>query len=401
MRRRRRRSEGLALVVVLWIAALLTVAMFAALFAARAEAHLASAFERERELDHVALSGIEFGIGVLLEDPTPHAALGDAWAQSEELFRDRRVGRGTFSLVRPKPDGTAGAAYGIADEASLLNLNHASWKRLASLEGLAEPLAQAAADWRDDDSEPLPQGSEDQAKNAPFETPFEPLMVRGWTPEALLGPARNLEGGLLRRLTVHATEPNVDLEGRPRVNLNAAPEAELRAALSAGFTEDQIRFTLDARRSRPFESVAELAAVPGVERAHLQPVYDRLTVDPRPALHGRVNVNTAPAEVLKALGVLPDGKIDQILAARTADPDVSNPAWLLEVLDDAEFVAAAPLLTTRSAQFRVDVVARLDGEPWFKRVLAIVDIDRGAGKARILYFRDISDLRVPTEPTAP
>ena len=127
-------------------------------------------------------------------------------------------------------------------------------------------------------------------------------------------------------------------------------------------------------------------------------VMDRLTAA-GPVLMGRVNVNTASAKVLTALG------LDEGLAARVVDARAAldagqkaNPAWLFtqEVLDAGTFKSLAPRLTTRSRQFRVRCVGF--GVPSGRfRVLEAL-IDTGRGQPRVVYQRDLTHLGMPFAP---
>lgn len=429
-------ESGIVLIVVLWIVTLLSFALYGALFASRTEYSLSVTYEDEEKLHQIALSGIEYGVAILMEDTTPYDTLEDPWVEDESLFREHEIGEGSFSLIRPKPDGSAGIAYGILDEESLLNVNQADPVHLAALKPFDEAMAQAIVDWRDEDTEEHPEGAEDgyylslnpayRAKNAPFETLMELLYVKDITPAVLFGRDRNrnykvdsseaedpeaeTDFGAWPLLTAWSEVPNLDLASRKRVNVNKDPEEQVRAVLSGSWSEQQIQQLLSFRRSDEFQSVAQLTGLPNTNKAEVQPVYDRLTVTDNERLPGRVNVNTAPREVLRAIGTLsrkaaedwPEGilppenlsdeDIERILQARQGGGEnLASAGWLLNVLSEPKFRALGPWITTRSRTFRIDVVARLKDKPLFKRYIAVVRIDREARKARILYFTDASD----------
>ncbi len=116
------------------------------------------------------------------------------------------VGDGAFWLLSPDFDDDKNAAFGIADEASKVDINTASVDTLMMLPGVDEALAAAIVDWRDEDSTPSTNGAENEvyllcsppyyAKNAPFESVEELLFVRGMTPEILYGEDWNRNGVL-------------------------------------------------------------------------------------------------------------------------------------------------------------------------------------------------------------
>lgn len=436
----RRNRGGLTLIVVLWIVAMLSVAMYGALVLARTEYSLTNTYEDEEKLRQIALSGIDFGVAVLMEDPTPYDTMTDEWFNNEALFRDVPLGEGTFSLIRPEPEGKDGFVFGIQDEASRLNLNTAAMEHLRELPGLNEAIASAIVDWRDEDDEAMPQGAESsyylslvppyKAKNAPFETLEELLYVRDIAPALLYGRDRNVSGrieayetsdpqattdyGFYRWVTPYSAEPNLDIGSNPRVHLNEASDAELRQVLQASFSPEKQDIVLNWRRNNKFQTVAQICGLfqgnTHINAPELQPVYDRLTVTTDKVLVGLVNVNTAPEFVLKTLagltpkaraewpnGVIPaqnvsDEDLQAILRIRAGGgPRLASVSWLMREPEwDPKFRTIAPFLTTKSRQFRIDVVARLNDKPLFKRFQAVVDIDRENRKARILYFRDIS-----------
>jgi hypothetical protein len=92
----------------------------------------------------------------------------------------------------------------ITDETGKLNLNTADRATLVAFftqvtgdSALAEELADSVLDWRDSDDNPNPQGAESdyylsspqpyRAKNAPFDSPYELLLVKGMTRELFYG----------------------------------------------------------------------------------------------------------------------------------------------------------------------------------------------------------------------
>ena len=65
-------------------------------------------------------------------------------------------------------------------------------------------------------------------------------------------------------------------------------------------------------------------------------------------------------------------------------------AWVLQVLDQASALQAAPYITTRSYQFSADVVALGPHGRGYRRTLFIFDTSEGDPK--IIYRRDRSRL---------
>jgi len=94
--------------------------------------------------------------------------------------------------------------YEVSDEVSKINLNTATQDTLMGLERIDESIASAIIDWRDEDSGPSPNGAEDDyyqgrpfpyhCKNAPFALVQELLAVKGITPLVFYGEDKNKNG---------------------------------------------------------------------------------------------------------------------------------------------------------------------------------------------------------------
>ena len=203
--------------------------------------------------------------------------------------------------------------------------------------------------------------------------------------------------GIAVRATAH--------DARSRVQLNLAPEAELHTLFAAAGVEPGRAGALAAqivrwraahavpaiaadssgRRLRPipgaFAQVAELRRVPGVTPAEYARVAPLLSV----VGDGMINVNTAPAAVLRTLpGIDAEGAL-ALVARRKAGPMLS-PYELLGALPRASQLAAQdrlPELRERAAYLpraaEVEVTAAPDGSPLRARLRAVAVL---AGRER-------------------
>jgi type II secretory pathway component PulK len=172
------------------------------------------------------------------------------------------VGDGYFWIIRPTPDDKNTFEFGIADEASKLNLNSAAAEELQKIPGMTESFVAAIMDWRDTDTEETEGGGAEsdyyesiqpepyKCKNGPIESIEELMLIKGATDNLVYGHDRNQNGaiddvqvatvdgvatpslsmnaderGLAPFLTVATVEKNVDIEGKARVSLggNANP----------------------------------------------------------------------------------------------------------------------------------------------------------------------------------
>ncbi len=128
---------------------------------------------------------------------------------------------------------------------------------------------------------------------------------------------------------------------------------------------------------------------------HLAALLDRTTVVPpdQQRIVGLINVNTAPALVLRCLD-LNDEQVRAIVATRDSldGEEKSTPAWLVteEVVDLVTFERLAPRITARGQQFTIEVLGFADHLGMVTRLQAIVDLVGPI--AETLYYRDVTHL---------
>jgi type II secretory pathway component PulK len=430
----RTKEKGVALIVVLWIAMLLVLTLYSFLLETAAETSLANGFAARKKAEQLALSGYEKAIVLLDADEETKQTLADAWAHDEDEWFEVELGDGVFTLIHPIYSDDQ-VYWGIADEASRLNINTAPKDSLLELPEMTEEIADSILDWRDSDNEPEPSGAEEDyyitlqppysCRNAPFVTVEELLFVKGMTAEILWGEDRNQNGildpgedddgdgeldfGFANFVTVYSVDKNVQKDGSDRLNIND-PQADLENGLAEVLSAGTIQAI---RTSGPYLSVGYLLDVQGVTVQSFKQVVDLVTVLPAP-MAGMININTAPKQVLSALPGIEDEMVEALLSYRSREEvDLSNIGWVLDVELDEEMKkeqlkTIANHVTTRSYQFRIDSVGRVgerveeslsdDGEtPFaFKRILAIYD--KLQDPPRPVYFRDISSRGFPYNP---
>jgi type II secretory pathway component PulK len=282
------RQPAVILPVVLILIALLSLTMAGFIFFVRAEAEGITAFTDGQQARLVAESGLEEVIALLREECHNAAAWYDVpdtwrhalvWARDYERDSDpvkelasRRdyLERGhptpawRFSVVAPRYDGPEDTMrFGLTPESAKLDLNHATDTQIEmlltplltdlQLDNAAELIA-AILDWRDEDSETRDGGAENDyynelepaynAKNGPFDTVEELLLVKGITAAVLYGEDVDRNGildeneddgadsfpyydngdgilnyGIAPFLTVWAREADVSLDNKQRISL--------------------------------------------------------------------------------------------------------------------------------------------------------------------------------------
>ena len=123
-------------------------------------------------------------------------------------------------------------------------------------------------------------------------------------------------------------------------------------------------------------------------------LLDRLTVSRSPFFQGRINVSTAPREVLALVDGLAERDAEAIVSARRElrNEDMNSPAWLLTqgVLDEATFRRILDRITTKSSVYRIESVGYADHLGVVERLMMVIQM-RGP-IPQVLYYRNLNNL---------
>ncbi len=391
-------------------------------------------------------------------------AAGNALGETQQYFAARGAvlfaaanlqqatnGGTTPPSLSPPPDtdangwtqlGDAWYKVDIIDTAARLNINTADAASLAKLPGIQNDTSIAAAivDWRDSDDMPTAgaqgTGAESDyyqalnppyaAKNAPFDTVDELLLVRGITPALLYGAAtsgatdnqsgtqaggasgpssRSRQAGgptppsgpappsgsadsaqgpavdtsqstvpLAELITTYSRERNVASDGTPRVNVLTADQQALQRV---GIPAEMARRLVQQRGSggTPITSIADLINV-GFSRALLQQVGDKITVTDAQYRDGLININKAPAEVLATIPGVDTQTYNAIIAARQNGTVFTglNDIFQLTALNYRQFQALVDHVCTKSSIYLVRVRVRVNGSQRVYAAQALVEL---------------------------
>lgn len=245
---KQRHQRGLVIIAVLWTVVVLMVIIAVLGRTNRLDMKVTMAKLDATRGKWACRAGVEKAVAVLNEDETENDTLMDTWSDNDEDFNDVML-QGCQLNIR------------VIDEASKLNVNFATKDQLMGLPDMMEEIADAIIDWRDDDDLPGDAGIEGgyyeglvfgyRARNGPFQTIRELLMVKDVTDDLFLGEDTNRNGqldynerdgdaspplddgddeldlGWIDYLTCYTPEE----DGTAKVNLNTAPEAVLTALL--------------------------------------------------------------------------------------------------------------------------------------------------------------------------
>lgn len=293
-------EKGVALIIVLWIALLLSTIAVGFAYTTRLKMKLSSYHRDEFLCLSLARAGVEHQIAKLANDETQRYDTSEEWAFEDKPFD---LGDGSYQLS-------------CRDEESKLNINTEQEASFKNLPGLEQEIIDAILDWRDKDSLCRLNGAEDsyykrldppyECKDGDFDTVEELLLVKGITRGLLYGEDRDGDGRLDPGLIEHLT---VATDGR--ININTASKQVLRASL--GIDPDLAENIIDYRKDTPFKNREELLRVKGIKTLP-QSVKDRLLK--------KVSVASS-VFTITSIGTLKDGQMSKRIKAvvdRSASP---------------------------------------------------------------------------------
>lgn len=456
------RFTASVLVALLWVVALLSVVVVSVLHSTWMDLIMVKSYGDRIQAHYLALGGIQKAEALLYQNALNRSR--SAVNHNDTLYNDPRdfqnvsFGRGDFTIVRRgREDEGGGILYGVSDEESRLNVNVAQTNQLLQLPGMTSDVMASIVNWRSPTNVVLPGGAEAPyyeslqppylPRNGPFETTRELLMVRGVTPELLLGEDVHQDGflpqapivgdnfdasqdragdvgaGWAGLITVDSYVNNVSASGQNRVNVQTADANALTAV--PGITRDIAQAIVSYRAQHQFQSIADLLDVtvpqsqgqgsgqsnggsssnnsgssneqsgtqsssgPSVisEDLFIQ-MGDDVTTDSRQNLTGLININTAGADVLACLPGVDRELASAIIGYRRSSGFFPNVAYLLEVpgMTRDIFKQIVQLVTARSETYRILCEGRVASTGARQRIQVIVHI--GLKDATLLSYRE-------------
>ncbi|UCD57110.1 MAG: general secretion pathway protein GspK [Candidatus Hydrogenedentota bacterium] len=420
-------KKGLVLVAVLWVVVLLIVISATVGRNSRLDTKVRVVRTDDILCQWTCRAGIEKAIAVLNDDLKASDSLNDLWSENDVDFNDVQFGECIFNVS-------------VIDEAAKLNLNTASREQLLRLEeeGMTEEIADAILDWRDEDDDPKQGGAEIgyyenlrygyKIRNGQFKTIRELLLVKGINEHLLYGEDTNLNGmldynekdgdesppldnkddkldqGFIAYFTCYSYDRNRDASGMERTNINQGDEESLARDLSIsrshakwivenrdyGSIADLIKEDSREEPPRDLEENPERAVA--LDLQTFKNIADKITVNDEGTIPGRININTAPREVLIVLlGGDEDSEeiADGIITYRdglTSGMESIGELLNAESVNVKTFKEIANFITTRSDVFTIQCVARTDrGQGRGTRLKTEAVVDRSRTPCKILY----------------
>ncbi|MHC4193550.1 MAG: type II secretion system protein GspK, partial [Planctomycetota bacterium] len=262
-----------------------------------------------------------------------------------------------------------------------------------------------------------------------FKTIRELLLVKGITEHLLYGEDTNLNGmldynekdgdespppdnqddkldqGLIAYLTCYSYDRNLDGSRMERTNINQGDEESLARDLSIsrphakwivenrdyGSIADLIKE--DSRKEPPRDLDENSERAVALDLQTFKNIADKITVNDEGTIPGRININTAPKEVLVVLlggdeksEEIADGIItyrDGLTSGMESIGELLN----AESVSVKTFKEIANHITTRSDVFTIQCVARTDrGQGRGTRLKTEAVVDRSRTPCKILYW---------------
>jgi type II secretory pathway component PulK len=379
------RRRGTILIVVLILTVVLTSMTIVLCRAARVELLASANHVSASRAVAVEKAAEQYAIQQIVENDQEVFTLDETYFEAVPVGSNSATPTGYFWLVRPDFGDTNLPLYGLIDESARLNINYATSDMMQQM-GMTAELADSIVDWRDTDSETTgSDGAEDDyyaakpnpytAKNAPFESIEELLLVKGASPQVLYGQ-----------------------------NYGRAGAAQSSSRRGGGISGGSIGG----------------GSVLGDELA-MYGLFDYITVYSKSTdtaggggqggggatgggggggaggtatVTGKINVLTAPREVLLALPGLDDTDVASLIQARSGQTDTS----FVQSTLGSKAAGVMQYITGETKQFSADIVAvSADGRA-FKRVRVVIDASNATYPPKIVYRRDITAEGWPLDP---
>lgn len=268
---------------------------------------------RQRRAEVAMRSGLARALAALQNADTNLLTLNDDWATLGDGGYER------FDL------GNAAFRVQILDAGSRVNLNLAPEDQLLQLPVDPE-MADSLLDWREESFQARPGGAKDDYYNS-LKEPYnarlgrlnsieELLLIKGWTAERLYVPRTDIVSSVARQqnaqgeplpliemVTVDSGAPNTQADGSARINFGQAginPQAIAQLGINPAVA-------LQIAASGPYASFQELLNQPGLTPEAQQILLNAAGFTNGTRVEGKINLNTAPEEVLLTIpGMTPD-----------------------------------------------------------------------------------------------
>ncbi len=260
-----------------------------------------------------------------------------------------------------------------------------------------------------------------------------------------LGTDGSMDHGWAQYLTLWSAESTLNADGTPKINLNQKDMQTLYSQLTAVLDQQYAEFIVAYRQGggtadgggnldttkfgtgrNTIGSVLDLVGAAAIRLAppaganaraaggtlanpfttdtgamsnYLPLLFDNCTTVAGTSIPGRININQAPRTVLLCIPGMTSDMADQIISARSPDPDAPSgqadctcPAWpLIEgIMPLATMKSMLPYITAGGSVYRAQIIGHFDKGNPVARLEVIIDATQHP--ARVVFWKDMSHL---------
>lgn len=311
-------EKGIALFLVLWVLALLSVIVGEFCFAMRTEVNVTRNFKEQTEAYYIALAGLNRAIGELIRNEVARQKTNTPESKMDENEKEEESRWRINVDIAPVPFGNGQFEVKIGNESGKININGANESLLKMMlngfdieEQQKSVIIHSVMDWRDKNHLHRLNGAEDsyyeslpepyECKDGDFDSVEELLMVRGVTPEIFYGGLKDIVSVFKapdRRKNV-GTGHMIIRADLNKININAAPKKVLLALPS--MTDKLAQEIMDYRKESDFRALTEVSSLVGPD------VYK--------AISPYIKLEIAPFYTVESVGKVEGSKIRQRVKA--------------------------------------------------------------------------------------
>ena len=405
-------NKGLVIITVLWTVVVLTVMVAILGRKSRLDMKVSAARTEAVRCKWACRAGIEKAIAVLHEDETQNDSLIDTWSDNDEDFNDVLLERCWFTVK-------------VEDEASKLNINTATKEQLMGLPYMMEEIADAIIDWRDENDVPEALGVEGgyyesltfgyQARNGPFKTLRELLLVKDVTDDLFYGEDTNLNGqldynerdgdlspplddgddvldvGWAAYLTCYSA-PESQNQGNQSQNQNQSNQSQSNQNQSTQ-NQDNRNQSNQTQNNQNQSNQNQSNQNQNTQSNQSQGNQTQSSQSSNEQAYAKVNINTASEIVLAALlGGGDEGERDALAIIdyrESLTEGIQNASELVDqgVLGQTTFGQIEDYITTRSDIFSIRCVATADRDgPNGAALVTEAVVNRSETPCKVLYW---------------
>lgn len=345
-----RKEEGLTLILILWIIAILSITTLSLASYMRLQLRITKNKTERLKAYYIARAGIERAILELRRDTNDYDALNEEWSTNEEAYNSIQFGEGEYSIQ-------------VIDEESKLNINIPVQDEEDKI--LFSRLLLSLPEIREDQVSAI---LEHRREGGIFRSVDEISTLKKIDQEVFLA--------IKDLITVYSSKES----NNKKINLNKATIEELKSNLGLAHKEaDEII------RHRPYRYLTDLIEFDWMSKDRFIKIVDRITLLDEDIV-GRININTTSEYLLSGLG-FDQESIEFIIRERRKTPFRSISQLLSTCGIDLKGLKGLnlDLVTFNSHSFSIDSVAVVDGT--LARIEAV--LRREAGRIFILYWREV------------